>query len=519
MRVFKAQYKDKSGETRKSKKWYIDFVDHIQTRHRIPGFENKRQTEALGRQIEDLVSTKAAGQRPDTEQQRWLGTLSESLLKKFCQWGLLQHHRVQGSKSITQQLDEWKQSIVDEGSTKNHAIQQLNRASSIFKACGFNTLMEIVASKLQYEIGRLKNNKTSAPTSNKTKNYYLQACKQFTRWAFMDRRISENPLEHLKPIKADSADRCSLELDEVRWLLETTESAPKRFCMSGHERCLLYRLAIETGLRAAELRSLMVTSFDFDDNTVTVENRSTKNRKGAYLPLKADTAKLIREIAGLKLPQAKIFNLPSKYRMADMIRADLRQARTEWLSEVEHEPVEYKVRSKSEFLVGERESGNIDFHCLRHTFGTMLAASGVHPKTAQELMRHSDINLTMSRYTHTLTGQTAKAIETLPDLTKSARTEKSVMTGTDNRPADAVSKTKQIKPDNRLAICLAKLGTENRSQPESTGIIEALQTSHKTASESRKGDFSLKNQIRPPRLEHGTYGLEIRSRGFVSTCK
>jgi len=201
-----------------------------------------------------------------------------------------------------------------------------------------------------------------------------------------------------------------------------------------------------------------------------LNNQSTKNRKGVYLPLKADTAKLIREIAGLKLPQAKIFSLPSKYRMADMVRADLRQARTEWLSEVEHEPAEYKVRSKSEFLVGERESGKIDFHCLRHTFGTMLAASGVHPKTAQELMRHSDINLTISRYTHTLTGQTAKAIETLPDLTKSARTEKAVMTGTDNRPADAVSQTKQIKPDNHLAICLAKLGTENGSQPESTGI-------------------------------------------------
>lgn len=60
--------------------------------------------------------------------------------------------------------------------------------------------------------------------------------------------------------------------------------------------------------------------------------------------------------------------------------------------------------------------GKLDFHSLRHTFGTMLAASGVHPKTAQELMRHSKIDLTMNVYTHTLSGQTRNAIDSLPDF-------------------------------------------------------------------------------------------------------
>jgi hypothetical protein len=31
-------------------------------------------------------------------------------------------------------------------------------------------------------------------------------------------------------------------------------------------------------------------------------------------------------------------------------------------------------------------------------------------------MPHSDINLTMSRYTHVLTGQEVRAVESLPDL-------------------------------------------------------------------------------------------------------
>jgi len=104
-------------------------------------------------------------------------------------------------------------------------------------------------------------------------------------------------------------------------------------------------------------------------------------------------------------------------------------------------------------------------------------------------MRHSDINLTMSRYTHTLTGQTSRAIDSLPDLTTSAQKEKSAMTGTDNRSADCVSKTKQIMPEKNFAICLAKLGTENGNQPESTGKQTDLSAHKKTALIKEKGGF------------------------------
>ena len=66
-----------------------------------------------------------------------------------------------------------------------------------------------------------------------------------------------------------------------------------------------------------------------------------------------------------------------------------------------------------------------DFHALRHQFGTMLAQSGIHPKTAMSLMRHSDINLTMALYTHSYREHEAAAVEALPDFTQgSKRNEK-----------------------------------------------------------------------------------------------
>jgi len=73
-----------------------------------------------------------------------------------------------------------------------------------------------------------------------------------------------------------------------------------------------------------------------------------------------------------------------------------------------------------------------NFHSLRHTTGSLLVACGAHPKIAQSLMRHSDINLTMKRYSHVFKGQESEAVEALPDLSQSSiNTQKSLATGTD----------------------------------------------------------------------------------------
>lgn len=58
-----------------------------------------------------------------------------------------------------------------------------------------------------------------------------------------------------------------------------------------------------------------------------------------------------------------------------------------------------------------------DSHALRHQFISMLAAAGVHPKTAQELARHSRITLTMDHYTHVGIRDLSSALNTLPGLT------------------------------------------------------------------------------------------------------
>lgn len=77
----------------------------------------------------------------------------------------------------------------------------------------------------------------------------------------------------------------------------------------------------------------------------------------------------------------------------------------------------------------------VDFHALRHSYIILLERSGVSPKLAQELARHSDIRLTMNVYTHARLHDLAGAVEGLPSvLTPRPEVEEVTLkaTGTDN---------------------------------------------------------------------------------------
>jgi len=81
-----------------------------------------------------------------------------------------------------------------------------------------------------------------------------------------------------------------------------------------------------------------------------------------------------------------------------------------------------------------------DFHSLRHTFITNLAMSGVHPRIAQALARHSSIELTMNRYTHVAMGNMASALSQLPHISTKfdkAKAESVAATGTNGKPSQA----------------------------------------------------------------------------------
>ena len=131
-----------------------------------------------------------------------------------------------------------------------------------------------------------------------------------------------------------------------------------------------------------------------------------------------------------------------------------------------------------------------DFHSLRHTTGSMLAASGVNPKVAQSLMRHSTVELTLGRYSHIYKGQETDAIASLPDLTAPSQQRlEARATGTDDLPVLTIDTAQKS-----LAKSLAKTCEKTTISANVDEQIAENQNYSKTAFPSEKPHFPSENK-------------------------
>ncbi len=110
--------------------------------------------------------------------------------------------------------------------------------------------------------------------------------------------------------------------------------------------------------------------------------------------IQAETERLLEEYIRGKMPTVQLFPIPDK--SAPMLRDDCEAAGVEV----------------------ENHKGKIQFHGLRNTCGSYLAARGVQANTIKDIMRHQDIRLTMDRYVRELDGATKQAVNKLPRFAK-----------------------------------------------------------------------------------------------------
>jgi len=425
MRVFKATYRDRQGRTRESARWYVEIRDHLETVRRMRGFTDRKVSEEFGRNVERLVDCRRGGVAPDAALMRWVESLPPAQHDRLTALGLLNPDRVAAGKPLSEHLHDFAKFLRDRGNTEKHVRLVSMRAQKAIEGCGFVQWTDITADKVMAYLDALRAG--GEGIGAQTFNFYLQAVKQFCRFMVKTRRASESPLVGVEGLNVRTDrrhDRRALTVDELRRLLDVTRNGAKHHGMTGPERAMLYKLAVETGLRAGELRSLTKASFHLDTArpSVTVSAAYSKNRTEADIPLKADMAEELRPFLASRLPNAPAFSVPQK--AYEMFRTDLEAGGIPYVD----------------------EAGRVaDFHSLRHTFITNLVTSGVNPKVAQALARHSDIKLTMDRYTHLLLDEKRKGLDALPDL--SSAPESRAATGTDGRGV--------------LAFCLASEGRES----------------------------------------------------------
>lgn len=389
--LYRPSYSDKCPRTgkrikRRTAKWYGWFKDANGKTVRVPLSEDEATAQhMLAQLLANSERSKVGLVNPFTE------------------------HRV---RPIREHVEDFRQDMKNREITLAQVQMVCTRILRAIEFVGLKTIADVSPGKVQAVVAHLRQQENR---SIQTCNFYLQAMQQFCRWLVREKRLESSPIAHLQRgnVRLDRRhDRRDLASEEVGALLAATRTGPDVRGLSGPDRALLYTTALYTGLRASELASLTTDSFDFDGKTpaVVVAAAYSKHRREDRVPLHPALLALLREWVAGKVPGSLLWpgNWAKDKKAGVMLKADLVRA-----------GVSYKA-----------EAGYADFHSLRHTFVSNLVRSGVNPRVAMVLARHSTITLTMDRYSHVLPSESVKALNGLPCLPKPQEEAK----GTEREP-------------------------------------------------------------------------------------
>ena len=380
-----------------STKWYIQYKDADGAWRRVPGYTDKDATLQLAAELERKAERRQSG-------------LSDPF----------DEHR---ARKLADHLADFRRHLQSKADSEKHVEQTCKRISKLLTGCGFERWPDVSPSLLT---GWLSDRRAAGDIGVKTSNYYLSAFKEFCSWMVRDGRAAGNPLAHVRGLNAEldiRRKRRCLEADEFSRLVAAAASGPPIQEVTGPDRAMLYVLAAWTGYRRRELSSVILRSLDLDATpaTVRVEAGFSKRRRHDIVPLHPAVVERLKGWLAAKGPlgpDEPLFPLRCAggglRRTSKMMMLDLERAFAAWLAEAvtAQERIE---RNRSDFLSYQDEAGlYADFHSNRHTFISNLGKAGVAPKVAQELARHSDINLTMRIYSHVGMGDRAKAVGILP---------------------------------------------------------------------------------------------------------
>lgn len=442
----------------------------------------------------------------------------------------LGHERIdeQLRRPLAEHLAEFRDALTDRGAGRQHVRETVSCVQAAIDACGFALARDIDAGRVQRFLASLKSNsreraelpaqaeftkkevvkllgthanglaalirRHSLPATGNGKKrryprstvqalqdrlcrgrgtstvrHYFRAIKSFTTWLVADRRTLADPLAGLSLSRRQNQpdarhERRALPLAELRDLLTAAAANERIFRgLTGADRAMLYAVAMGTGLRAAELASLAARSFELEGPGPVVRCRAayTKNGEEAVQPLPEDLAHALRAYLADRPAEAPVWPGGWVNDAAEMLRIDLAAAG------LPYRDLDGRVA---------------DFHALRHSFVTILVQSGVSPKLAQTLARHSTITLTMDRYSHVNLFDQTQAIGTIPSLLpgKPSAPQAVRATGTHGAPGPRLDQTddfrqRSMRTDEESAH-RESVGSAQQKTPDLQGFEDDYET-------------------------------------------
>ena len=397
MNLYRPKYRDrKTGELHETPRWYIDFHDHHGTRQRFKCDIDEDTTKESGRMIVDLVKCRKRKVQPRDKLWNWLMELpadaQERLVKLYLadqEWfpALYKPERIEDHILAFEQWLMTSKSRNGFHRNKKHVQNTLSRIRAIMIGCLFEDWEDITPAAVESFLGGLQ-------IGAKTYNAYLTAVKFFCKWAVQNSRSKFSPIQFMVRLNSPNEEkRRGLTADEVSRLLEATVKAPERYGMAGLDRGILYRVGLETGYRAGELRNLTAGCFDTKKATVKLDARFCKDRQDALQLITLALAKQLEGYLRGRADDEPAFALGQWTRTAEMIQEDAIEA-----------GIAIKDRSGLEIV----------FHSLRHTLRTELVRARIAEPIIDRILRHKPQGIGQRLYTHVAPFEIRAAIEKLP---------------------------------------------------------------------------------------------------------
>lgn len=241
-------------------------------------------------------------------------------------------------------------------------------AKFIVHAGDGTTLAALCADVVTAFLEQRRTEKGSGPRTWNRWRSLLDGC---ARWLVRQGKLDRNPIASVSVLKVVKpvVRRRALTADELRRLFAAADER-------GEAVGTFFRCGYYCGLRRGELEKLTWGAIDLERGVVTITPDVGKAKtRTDRLPLHAEVAERLRALRpAMVTPASRVFAKPvgHKLRLAIFTAAGI----------------------PTENAAGER----VDFHALRATLATDLAAGGAAPITTQRLMRHANFAMTSAHY-------------------------------------------------------------------------------------------------------------------------
>jgi integrase len=362
-------WRGSDGQTRKADAYTV-FVFRDRRRFKVPGYgldANGRELSAdLGRLVEKLLDGKGQGTLPP-DLRRAVEALRPDQRASMARQGIIDAGAE--GKALAEHVTDYRTMLEAKGNTPAYIAATVRDISDAFEACNCGKLGQVTTGKLRtYLAGRREDKPKLGPdkkpimeggkpkldaagkpvlngegkpvvegaksimvkgNSARRHNELVTALRGFFAWMLREGRAFENPATHLDKLN-EATDRRhkrrAMAPGEVVRLLTATAGNGELYGMGGTERALVYRLAVETGLRMHEISTLTRACIDLDAGTVTVRAGYSKRRREDTLPIRPALAEVLREHIGAMMPMASVFRMPTRFQTLKAFYADLAAA-------------------------------------------------------------------------------------------------------------------------------------------------------------------------------------------------